>query len=96
VMTGRLSTTAPNGTVFNGHQAEWVMERPTVNGSLSSLADYYAAQIFDAWAYDFADNAHYYTSDTSTNITMYNGNDELSSVAPVNSMTMQFTWHNYN
>jgi hypothetical protein len=92
----RLSTAAPSGTTFGGHTAEWVMERPTVNGSLSSLANYRSAEVTDAWAYDFADHVHYYTSDSSNQVTMTNGNDTLSTVAPAGSMAMQFTWHNYN
>jgi len=95
VITPHLSTAAPSGTVFNGHQAEWIMERPTVNGSLATLTDYATAEVTDAWAYDFADKAHYYTSDTSVGLSMYNGSDLLSSVAPVDSMSMEFTWHNY-
>ena len=96
VSSGYISTAAPSGTYFNGHQAEWVMERPTVGGSVANLANYSSATIFDAWAYDFAYNAHYYGSDASWNLSMYNGSDLLSTVAPVDSMTMQFAWHNYN
>lgn len=96
VITGYLSTAAPAGTTFNGHQAEWVMERPTVNGSLSTLANYGSAQISDAWAYDFADQAHEYTSDESVAIGMYGGSGLLSSVAPLDPYAMQFTWHGYN
>lgn len=96
VSSGYLSTAAPAGTVFNGHQAEWVMERPSVGGSVTSLANYSSATVFDAWAYDFAYHARYYQSDASWNLSMYNGSDLLSTVAPVDSMTMQFAWHNYN
>jgi hypothetical protein len=91
-----LSTAAPSGTVFNGHQAEWVMERPTVNGSVANLANYSSARIYDAWAYDYAYQTHYYGSDYSINVTMANGSTVLSTVAPVDQWTMQFTWHNYN
>jgi hypothetical protein len=96
VATGYLSTAAPSGTVFNGHQAEWVMERPSINGSVSSLANYSSAKMYDAWAYDFSYQTHYYTSDYSVNLAMYNGSHLLSTVAPVDAMTMQFAWHNYN
>ncbi|HUJ28489.1 MAG TPA: G1 family glutamic endopeptidase [Myxococcales bacterium] len=95
VASGYLSTVAPSGTVFNGHQAEWVMERPQVGGSITQLANYSWAQIYDAWAYDYAYKTHYYQSDSSWNLTMVNGNDVLSTVAPADSMTMNFTWHNY-
>ncbi len=96
VVAAYLSTTAPSGTTFNGHTAEWVMERPEVDGSLSSLANYGTAEITNAWAYDYKGNLHLYTSDTSTNLSMYNGSDLLSTVAAVGSESMEFTWHNYN
>ena len=95
VVAAYLSTTAPSGTTFNGHTAEWVMERPTVNGSLSSLANYGTAEITNAWAYDYDGSLHLYTSDTSTNLSMYSGSDLLSTVTAVGSESMQFTWHNY-
>ena len=96
VVAAYLSTAAPSGTYFNGHQAEWVMERPSVGGSVTSLANYSSATLFDAWAYDYAGHAHDYGSDYSVNLSMYNGNDLLSTVTPVDSMTMNFYWHNYN
>jgi hypothetical protein len=95
VVASYLHTTAPSGTTFNGHTAEWVMERPTVDGSLSTLANYSAAEIYDAWAYDYNGGLHLYTSDSSTQVAMYNGNDLLSTVAPVSTYAMEFTWHNY-
>ena len=95
IVSGYLSTVAPAGTVFNGHQAEWVMERPQVNGSITQLANYSWAQLYDAWAYDYSNHAHYYQGDSSWNLSMTNGSTVLSTVAPVDSMTMNFTWHNY-
>jgi hypothetical protein len=96
VVAAYLHTAAPSGTTFNGHQAEWVMERPTVNGSLSTLANYSSATMSDVWAYDFAGREHPYTSDTSTALTMTNGSKVLSTVAPLNAWAMQFTWHAYD
>jgi hypothetical protein len=90
------STVAPSGIKLNGHAAEWVMERPTVNGSLASLARYASpAYISGAQAYDLNGQAHGYTSDTSWNVTMYNGSTPLSRVAPVDGSTMAFTWLHY-
>jgi hypothetical protein len=87
------STVAPSGISLGGHTAEWVMERPTVNGSLATLAQYASpASITNALAYDLNGASHAYTADTSWNITMTNGNDTLSRVAPVNASTMAFTW----
>lgn len=96
VASGYLSTQAPKGTVFNGHQAEWVMERPEVLGSLTSLANYGQAEIRDAWAYDYNFGFHSYTSDNSIQVNMYNGNHLLSTVSPLDSMSMLFKWFNHN
>jgi hypothetical protein len=96
--TGYLSTKAPSGTVFNGHQAEWVLERPEVNGSLATLANYQKATMTYPAALDFNGNWHYYNGDstnTSVSLTMMNGSDVLSTVAAVNANTIQFTWVNY-
>jgi hypothetical protein len=53
-MTTKTSTTVsiapPPGTVFSGATAEWIMERPLVNGAVSDLANYGFAQMFDAFA----------------------------------------------
>jgi hypothetical protein len=42
----RFDITAPSGTSLTGNVAEWVVERPTVGGSVASLTDY-AACYFD-------------------------------------------------
>jgi hypothetical protein len=93
-----VSVTAPSGTVFNGHQAEWVMERPGVNGSTSTLANYGWATMTSPAAADGNGSWHWFTGDSvnaSTNISMYNGSDLLSSVYAPDGNTLQFTWHNY-
>ncbi len=92
----QIMTAAPSGTMFGGHTAEWVMERPTVNGNVTSLTNYGSAQMTDAWAYDYSYQPHYPTSDTSSQLTMSNGADVLSTVQLVTSRAMTFTWHNYN
>jgi hypothetical protein len=35
-----FTITAPSGTTLVGNSAEWIVERPTVNGSVASLTDY--------------------------------------------------------
>ncbi len=40
LVTTSFSITAPKGTSLVGNSAEWIVERPTVNGSLASLTDY--------------------------------------------------------
>ncbi|WHZ19896.1 MAG: hypothetical protein OJF55_002045 [Rhodanobacteraceae bacterium] len=42
----RFDITAPSRTALTGNVAEWIVERPTVNGSVASLTDY-AACYFD-------------------------------------------------
>ena len=42
----RFEITAPRGTTLTGNEAEWIVERPTVGGSVASLTDY-AACYFD-------------------------------------------------
>ncbi len=90
------SINLPSGVTFNGHSAEWVLERPTVGGTISSLANYSWAQLTNASVYDLWGAQHLYAgdqSDTSLNVTMMNNSTVLSTVAPVSSSTMQFTWH---
>jgi hypothetical protein len=93
------SLNIPSGTTFSGHSAEWVIERPTVSGSLSTLAQYASpAYITGALVYDLSGASHQYGgdgSDTSWNTTMYNGSTVLSTVAPVDASTMAFTWVNH-
>jgi hypothetical protein len=36
----------PSGTTFEGNSAEWVVERPTVSGSLADLANYGGMNVF--------------------------------------------------
>lgn len=42
----RFDITAPSRTALTGNVAEWIVERPTVNGSVANLTDY-AACYFD-------------------------------------------------
>ncbi len=94
------SINEPGGTTFQGNTAEWVLERPTVDGSLSSLANYSYAQLSNALAYDVAGGSHLYNGDSTDNssrLTMTgNNNAALSTVAPINSTTMAFTYHGHD
>jgi hypothetical protein len=40
--------TPPAGTTFTGSSADWIMERPAVDGVLPDLSDYGAATMFNA------------------------------------------------
>jgi hypothetical protein len=68
-----------NGTVYNGTEAEWVMERPTVGGSLPELAGYLIAFMTDADALKVSTNK-WVKAGTAANrsISMYKGKDLLS------------------
>jgi hypothetical protein len=92
-----VSTPFASG-VFSGSSAEWIMERPTVNDNLPSLANYSVAIVSNPWAHR-ADNRWYgYTGGDevrSDQITMFNGPNALSTVFPVNADHMQFQWLAY-
>jgi hypothetical protein len=48
-----LSFSAPSGTTLKGNSAEWVVERPSVGGSLATLTNYIEDFFEEAYAYDF-------------------------------------------
>jgi hypothetical protein len=50
----------PSGTTYEGNSAEWIMERPTVNGSLADLPNY--GSIFFSGADAVVDAVYYYPS----------------------------------
>ncbi len=49
-----LAFSAPSGTTLKGNSAEWVVERPSVGGSLATLTNYVQDFFEDAYAYDFS------------------------------------------
>jgi hypothetical protein len=49
-----LTFNAPNGTTLKGNSAEWVVERPSVGGSLATLTNYIQDFFENAYAYDFS------------------------------------------
>jgi len=83
------SIAAAAGTTFQGHSAEWILQRPSGYGL---LANYQSTQISGALAYDLAGAEHFYSSESSLRVSMTNGADLLSTVMPVSSSTMQFTF----
>jgi len=46
-----IGFTAPSGTKLVGNSAEWVVERPSVGGSLANLTNYIMDPFWDAYAY---------------------------------------------
>jgi hypothetical protein len=87
-----------SGTVIPGNSAEWVMERPTVNGSISFLAQYQTFQMENAKGVSHKYGGPMfvpYSQDENMQITMINdSNQTLSTVTenPSDAAAMVFTW----
>jgi Peptidase A4 family len=80
----------------NGREAVWIMERPTVGGSLPELANYDSAVMYNASARK-ANSPRYhgfvpYLSSESRQDTMVNGEDTLSTVTAIDANSMRFDW----
>jgi len=88
--------TARGSTYVGGSEAEWIMERPTVGGSLPDLADYSYAYMYDAWAYQTNNTWMNYDGANYEQIAMYNGSDLLSYVYPITNTEMLFWWFNWH
>lgn len=68
--------TAYPGYGLRGNSAEWVIERPTVNGSLATLSDYYMIPFWNAYAYTEA--YAFYDIATATPVDMESGTTVIS------------------
>jgi hypothetical protein len=90
--------TAPSGTALQGTSAEWIVERPSVGGSLANLTNY----IDSSWPYNIAwnyasSNPTYYYPGFSPIGTLYlvtmfgNDNKAISSGTPQNYDFVYFT-----
>jgi hypothetical protein len=86
------------------NQADWIMERPTVNNQLPDLACYFAAAMNDAFAFTATNEVEWYSGRVSgggtgpsvLQETMTNGNDILSTVLPITYDNMLFLWHGFH
>jgi hypothetical protein len=76
--TVEYELTPPSGTTLVGNSAEWIVERPEVNGSLATLADYVLDYQSSGAAYNFKDTEYLPGSSTSFLVDMYNGSTDLS------------------
>jgi hypothetical protein len=86
-------------TVVGGSEAEWIMERASYNGVYSDLADYGSADMSNCLAHRVGepiDQHTYYQDDANRQISMVNGNTTLSTVTPVSSDQMRFSWHAFH
>jgi hypothetical protein len=88
------SIVTPKGsTSVGGSEAEWIMERPTVNGSLPDLANYgytfmYGASALSANTYNWVN----YEAANFEQIFVYNGNNLLSAAFSDGASTILFYW----
>jgi len=70
--------TAPSGTTLVGNSAEWVVERPSVGGSLTNLTNYIMDPFWDAYAYT-ANYAAFYDIAGATPVDMLDNNGKVIS-----------------
>ena len=91
----------PRGsTSVSGREAVWIMERPTVGGSLPDLAKYGSAVMYNASARKVNSPRHQgyvpYLGGNNKQDTMVNGADTLSTVTAIDSYSMRFDWKAFN
>jgi hypothetical protein len=94
------------GTVVSATSVEWIMERPSFNGTLTDLACYAFAGMRDAFASLPSSGPASYQgvnlgtgtlpSLSSFQITMQNGSDVLSVVQPLDEFSMFFAWRAFH
>ena len=98
---GFASLSTPRApTSVSGREAVWIMERPTVGGSLPDLANYGSAVMYNASARK-ANSPRYkgyvpYLGVRNKQETMVNGADTLSTVTAIDSNSMRFDWKAFN
>lgn len=98
---GYASVSTPRApTSVSGREAVWVMERPTVGGSLPDLANYRSSVMYNASARK-ANSPRYrgfvpYLGARNTQNRMTNGADTLSTVTAVDANSMRFDWKAFN
>lgn len=89
-----FTITAPSGTTLAGNVAEWVVERPTVNGSVASLTDYDVVY-FDECLAGWSGGGSIGVDDlaAATTITMTGGGGADLSVPTIeNNHLIKLTW----
>jgi hypothetical protein len=69
-----VNFSAPPNTQLVGNSAEWIVERPGVNGGLATLANYISDYFSDAYAYNFGYSAVDPGSAGSFPVTMLDNN----------------------
>ena len=98
---GFASLSVPRSPLcVKGREAVWIMERPTVGGSLPDLANYGSAVMYNASARKVNSPRHQgyvpYLGARNKQETMVNGADTLSTVTAIDSNSMRFDWKAFN
>jgi Peptidase A4 family len=93
----------PRGsTRVGGTEAVWIMERPTVNGAYSDLANYGSTTMYNVVARRINSARHQgyigFQTGATQNDTMVNlaGTEVLSTVTPIDSASMRFDWQAFS
>jgi len=86
----RFDITAPGRTALTGNVAEWIVERPTVNGSVANLTDY-AACYFDECIAGGSLNIDNLTGASLITMTG-SGNATLSAPVKENDSVVKVNW----
>ncbi len=72
--TVEVGFTAPSGTYLVGNSAEWVVERPGVNGGLATLTNYISDYFSDCYAYTWSYTTYTPGSASALQVTMLDNN----------------------
>jgi Peptidase A4 family len=90
--------TSDNQTQILGLSADWILERPKVNGQLPDLANYQFAYMYDAEALQSSGSWVYYNGFGIFNnqVMMYNGRDFLSGAYGDSATEIGFEWFNFH
>jgi Peptidase A4 family len=86
----RFAITPPSGATLQGNVAEWIVERPTINGSTASLTDYNLCY-FDECLAGYSFGADDLTSATLVTMTG-GGGAELSVPTRENNHVLKAVW----
>jgi hypothetical protein len=85
-----LSVPAPSGTKLIGNSAEWVVERPTVSGSLPTLTNYIWDYFSSSAAETFAGAVYAPGSSSAIQVTMDSGSSAISAPTILGAYAIQF------
>ncbi len=93
-----FTITAPSGTTLAGNSAEWIVERPSVNGSITNLTDYTVVYFDDGVAgWSGGNNFGIVTLGSGTAVTMTGNNNASLSVPTLETgQLMKLDWRKAN